>query len=125
MFILAGLNSRWEAFAQLLTLLVVFIFVLALTYFSTKWVGNLQKNKMAGSNIRILETMRVTNSKYIQIVKIGSKCFAVAVCKDNMTFLCEVDEKELTYTSDSGTININTEGFRTILERFKKDKPDN
>lgn len=123
MFILAGLNSRWEAFAQLLTLLVVFIFVLALTYFATRWAGNMQKNKMAGSNIQILETMRVTNSKYIQIVKIGSKCFAVAVCKDTMTFLCEVNEDELTYSSESRMIN--TEDFKTILEKFKKDKPDN
>lgn len=123
MFILAGLNSRWEAFAQLLTLLVVFIFVLALTYFATRWAGNMQKNKMAGSNIQILETMRVTNSKYIQIVKIGSKCFAVAVCKDTMTFLCEVNGDELTYSSESRMIN--TEGFKTILEKFKKDKPDN
>ena len=39
MVALAGLNSRWEAFAQLLTLLVVFIFVLALTYFATRWAG--------------------------------------------------------------------------------------
>ena len=42
MVALAGLNSRWEAFAQLLTLLVVFIFVLALTYFATRWAGNMQ-----------------------------------------------------------------------------------
>ena len=123
MFVLAGLNSRWEAFAQLLTLLVIFIFVLALTYFATRWAGSMQKNKMAGSNIQILETMRVTNSKYIQIVKIGSKCFAVAVCKDTMTFLCKVNEDELTYSSESRMIN--TEGFKTILEKFKKDKPDN
>ena len=58
MVALAGLNSRWEAFAQLLTLLVVFIFVLALTYFATRWAGNMQKTKMAGRNIQILETMR-------------------------------------------------------------------
>ena len=76
MVALAGLNSRWEAFAQLLTLLVVFIFVLALTYFATRWAGNMQKTKMAGRNIQILETMRVSNTKYIQIIKIGSKCFA-------------------------------------------------
>lgn len=123
MILLSALNSRWEAFAQLLTLLVVFIFVLALTYFATRWVGNLQKNKMSGSNIQILETMRVTNSKYIQIVKIGKKCFAIAVCKDTVTYLCELDEDDLIYASESR--KINTEGFKAILEKFKKDKPDN
>lgn len=123
MILLSILNSRWEAFAQLLTLLVVFIFVLALTYFATRWAGNLQKNKMSGSNIQILETMRVTNSKYIQIVKIGKKCFAIAVCKDTITYLCEMDEDDLIYASESR--KINTEGFKNILEKFKKDKPDN
>jgi len=112
MVALAGLNSRWEAFAQLLTLLVVFIFVLALTYFATRWAGNMQKTKMAGRNIQ-----------YIQIIKIGSKCFAVAVCKDTITYLSEINEQELTYSSESKTIN--TDGFKAILEKFKKDKPDN
>ena len=115
MVALAGLNSRWEAFAQLLTLLVVFIFVLALTYFATRWAGNMQKTKMAGRNM--------SNTKYIQIIKIGSKCFAVAVCKDTITYLSEINEQELTYSSESKTIN--TDGFKAILEKFKKDKPDN
>lgn len=118
MVALAGLNSRWEAFAQLLTLLVVFIFVLALTYFATRWAGNMQKTKMAGRNIQILETMRVSNTKYIQIIKIGSKCFAVAVCKDTITYLSEINEQELTYSSESKTIN--TDGFKAILEKFNE-----
>ena len=36
MVALAGLNSRWEAFAQLLTLLVVFIFVFGTYIFCYK-----------------------------------------------------------------------------------------
>ena len=44
-----ALNSRLESLVQLLTVLVVFIFVLAITYFGTRWVGNLQKEKMIGS----------------------------------------------------------------------------
>ena len=55
MVALAGLNSRWEAFAQLLTLLVVFIFVLALTYFATRWAGNMQKTKMLDAISRYLK----------------------------------------------------------------------
>lgn len=121
--IFLSLNSRWEAFAQLLTLLVILIFVLALTYFATRWVGNFQKNKLLGSNIQVLETMRITNTKYIQIVKIGKKCIAIAIAKDTITFLCEVDENDLVF-SEKGKV-INSEGFKTILERFKKDEPDN
>lgn len=67
--VIASMSSRIEAFAQLLTLLIIFIFVLAVTYYVTRFVGNYQKNKLSGSNINILETMRIANNKYIQIVK--------------------------------------------------------
>ncbi len=121
----ASMSSRIEAFAQLFTLLIIFIIVLALTYYVTRFVGNYQKNKMSGSNINILETMRISNSKYIQIVKIGSKVFAIAVAKDTVTYLCELNEDELVYSQiSSGKVLTNSDGFKEILEKFKKDKPD-
>ncbi|MDO5383101.1 MAG: flagellar biosynthetic protein FliO [Eubacteriales bacterium] len=120
---LAVTGGRLEAFAQLITLLVIFALVLALTYFTTRWVGNFQKNKLAGSNIQILETMRISNSKYIQVVKVGKKCFTIAVCKDTVTYLCEVDENDLVYSGTSSD-KVNSESFKAILEKFKKDKPD-
>ena len=123
--VIASMSSRIEAFAQLLTLLIIFIFVLAVTYYVTRFVGNYQKNKLSGSNINILETMRIANNKYIQIVKIGSRVFAIAVAKDTVSYLCELDEDELMYKeSSSGKMLINNDNFKEILEKFKKDKPE-
>lgn len=123
--VIASMSSRTEAFAQLLTLLIIFIFVLAVTYYVTRFVGNYQKNKLSGSNINILETMRIANNKYIQIVKIGSRVFAIAVAKDTVSYLCELDEDELIYKeSSSGKMLINNDNFKEILEKFKKDKPE-
>lgn len=123
--VIALMSSRIEAFAQLLTLLIIFIFVLAVTYYVTRFVGNYQKNKLSGSNINILETMRIANNKYIQIVKIGSRVFAIAVAKDTVSYLCELDEDELIYKeSSSGKMLINNDDFKEILEKFKKDKPE-
>ena len=122
--VIASMSSRIEAFAQLLTLLIIFIFVLAVTYYVTRFVGNYQKNKLSGSNINILETMRIANNKYIQIVKIGSRVFAIAVAKDTVSY-CELDEDELIYKeSSSGKMLINNDNFKEILEKFKKDKPE-
>ena len=115
-------SSRFEAFVQLLTLIVVFAIVLGLTYFATRYVGNLQKEKLSGSNIKVLETLRISNTKYIQIVKIGSNCFAIAVCKDTVTYLCELDEETLVYKDSSG--QFKSESFKAILDKFKKDKPE-
>lgn len=123
--VIASMSSRIEAFAQLLTLLIIFIFVLAVTYYVTRFVGNYQKNKLSGSNINILETMRIANNKYIQIVKIGSRVFAIAVAKDTVSYLCELDEDELIYKeSSSGKMLINNDNFKEVLEKFKKDKPE-
>lgn len=123
--VIASMSSRIEAFAQLLTLLIIFIFVLAVTYYVTRFVGNYQKNKLSGSNINILETMRIANNKYIQIVEIGSRVFAIAVAKDTVSYLCELDEDELIYKeSSSGKMLINNDNFKEILEKFKKDKPE-
>ena len=123
--VIASMSSRIEAFAQLLTLLIIFIFVLAVTYYVTRFVGNYQKNKLSSSNINILETMRIANNKYIQIVKIGSRVFAIAVAKDTVSYLCELDEDELIYKeSSSGKMLINNDNFKEILEKFKKDKPE-
>ena len=123
--VIASMSSRIEAFAQLITLLIIFIFVLAVTYYVTRFVGNYQKNKLSGSNINILDTMRIANNKYIQIVKIGSRVFAIAVAKDTVSYLCELDEDELIYKeSSSGKMLINNDNFKEILEKFKKDKPE-
>lgn len=111
-----------SAFAQILTLIFVFIFVLAITYFTTRIVGGYQKQKLAGSNIKILETLRISNSKYIQIVKIGEKYFAMAVCKDTITYLCELNGEDLIYKSVSDESHL--ESFKDILDRFKKDRPE-
>lgn len=120
--LLAISGSRIEAFAQLITLILVFAFVLAITYFTTRFVGNYQKEKMLGSNICILETMRLSNNKCIYVVKIGSQCFAIAVSKDTVTYLCELQEEDLVY-KDSST-EVKSESFKAILDKFKREKQE-
>lgn len=119
---LAVTSSRIEAFAQFFTVLVIFIFVLALTYFATRYVGNFQKKRMTDGNIQVLETLKLSNTKYLQIVKAGNKCFVIAVCKDTITYLCDLNEEDLVFKNTS--TELKSENFRAILEKFKKDKPE-
>lgn len=108
--------------AQLISTILIFIFVLLLTYFTTRFIGNYQKGKLAGSNIHILETMKISNNKYIQIVEIGKKYFAMAVCKDTVTYLCELNGEDLIYNSTS--TESHSDNFKAILDKLKKDKPE-
>ncbi len=114
-------SNRIEAFVQLITLVIIFALVLAMTYFATRFVGNYKKEKMAGTNISVLETFRLSNSKYIQIIKMGSKFLAIAICKDSVTVLCELQESDLEFTEVS--TQVKSENFKAVLDKFRKDKP--
>lgn len=119
---LAVSTTRFEAFVQLITLVLIFALVLGSTYFVTRFVGNYQKNKLTGTNISVIETIRISSSKYIQLIQIGSRYFAIAVCKDTVTLIGEIEQDDLVLTDN--TTQVQSESFKTILDKFKKDKPE-
>ena len=41
------LSSSLNSFIQLLGVLLIFLFVLVITYFTTKWIGGYQKVQMS------------------------------------------------------------------------------
>ena len=115
--LLTGVNG----IAQLFTVAVLFIIVLAMTYFTTRFIGNYQKGHMSGDNIQIVDTMRLSQNKLIQIVRTGDKYFAIAVCKDTVTLLGEVDKEELVVAAQNSATN---EKFESILNRFRKKEQE-
>lgn len=109
--------SRLSSFAQLITLLIVFAFVLALTYYATKWMAKIQKSQTKNSNIEVIETFRLSNTKYIQVVRLGEKYVAIAVGKDTVNFLTELEASELDLTKPMDkTGNLE---FHEILKKVK------
>lgn len=105
-----------KSISQLLTLLVIFAFVLAITYFTTRFVANYQKGRMEDSNIKLLDAARVSQNKYIQIVQIGKKYYALAISKDTVTVIAEVPEEEITIKEDTGVV---PQKFADILSNLK------
>ena len=74
-----------ESYLQFIAILIIFVLVLGLTYYVTKWLAGYQKEKNSGRNIEVLETGRISTTKYIQIVRLGDKYMAIAVGKDEVT----------------------------------------
>ena len=103
-------------YLQFITMLIIFVAVLAATYFFTRWMANLQKDKTASGNIEIIETARISTTKYIQIVRIGQKYMAIAVGKDEVTSLGEVSREDLIFKEEKTEDNLK---FKDILEKFK------
>lgn len=114
--------STADSYLQFITVLVLFVFVLAITYATTKWIAGYQKNKAICGNLEVIETLRVASNKYIQIVRAGSKYLVIAVGKDEVHMLSELSEKDMKVL-ESGLSDID---FGSILDKFKKqNKEDN
>lgn len=105
--------------AQLLTLLVVFALVMALTYFATKWIAKYGQGNRTSTNIEVIETYRLSTTRFIAIVRLGkARYIACAVSKDHVALLAELAEDELTFRQGSDGEET---GFRDILNRIRKN----
>ena len=114
-------TDGYNSFFDLITVLLIFVFVIAITLFTTKYIANYQKVQNAGKNIEVLETYKISQTKYVQIVKMGKKYVAIAVSKDTVTLLTTLEEDDVTFPEGSGE----TKSFKEILASFKnKIAPD-
>ncbi len=105
-----------DSYLQFLSMLLVFVVVLAATYFFTKWMANFQREKTSSGNIEVIETARISTTKYIQIIRIGQKYMAIGVGKDEITSLGEISREDLIIKEDDPQDNIRV---KDILEKFK------
>lgn len=115
-----------ESFLKLIATLLIFIFVLAITYLCTKWISNYQKVKFKSGNLQIIETIPAGNNKMICLVKAGMQYLVVAVGKDEIHLLSSLTEEQLTDLSFKNIpqdgMGIN-ESFSEIMDRFKEKLP--
>ena len=119
-------SDRAESFTQFLTVILVFVLVLVLTYLTTRFVGSYQKTKAATRNFDVIETYRITNGKYLQIVRIGSKYVVIGIGKDDITRICELSEEDIKLVPDDAGQVMD---FKSLLEkagqRFCKGNKEN
>ena len=108
-------TSKVDSAAQFVTVLFAFVFVLAITLVGTRLVGTYQKRQSYSKNFESIEAYGLSNNKYLQLVRIGQRYFVLAVSKDNVTVVTEVEEKELELTEDGAPGG----GFGGLLSKAK------
>ena len=111
-------SGQVDSFVQFITVLLLFLAVLFITYGVTRWISGIQKTQMVGRNMEIVDTMRISSSKYLQIVRAGNKYLVIAVCKDTVTLLAEIPGESLTL-QDNSQMSGYQPGFREILEKIR------
>ena len=118
--ILSSTTRGIDSIVQLITVTIIFIFVLVLTYFVTKFTAELQKGKMSQSNVVIIETLKIAPTQYIQIVRIGEKYFSYVVCKDTVTLLGELSKDDVLELGKDKTSSLFDVSFKEVFEKFKR-----
>lgn len=110
-----------DSYLQLITVLLIFVVVLAVTAFMTRWIAGYQKQQGILSNIEVIETTRISNNKYIQLVRIGETYMAIAVCRDTVTLLGEIPKEQVAQNTGTG----GSASFRELFDKLmKKDAND-
>lgn len=109
-----------NGYLQLVGALLIFLVVLVITAFVTRYVGGVQKSLGQGKNIKVIDTSRIAPNKYLQIVKVGDKYYCIGITQDQITLISEIDEKSLLFKDESQNIS-----FADLLNKFTEKKLEN
>ena len=116
------LSASMESFLQLIVTLLIFIFVLGITYITTRWIGNYQKGHMNSKNLRVIETISAGQNKQICLLKAGTEYLVVAIGKDEIHPLATLSEDQLTdlsFMNEIPNAAVSGESFQEIFGQLK------
>ena len=116
------LSASMESFLQLIVTLLIFVFVLGITYITTRWIGKYQKGHMNSKNLRVIETIPAGQNKQICLLKAGTEYLVVAVGKDEIHLLATLAENQLTdlsFMNEIPNTTVSGESFQEIFGQLK------
>lgn len=108
-------TSIWD-FVQLLLLFCV---ILGATIATTKIVGGVKLNQLRNSNFKVIETYKITQNKFLQIIRVSNKYILISVCKDDIHFIAELNEEDVHLSDNNGQQKIQ---FKDILKKYSNQK---
>lgn len=105
-----------DGFIQLVTIIAIFVFVLVITYFTTRFVGGYAKSKVITGNIELIDSMKIAPSGYIAVVRVASKYIAVGIGKNEISFLCELPGEDVMIRDAGGVAGYD---FKELIEKAR------
>ena len=105
-----------DSFVQFITVLFIFVLVLAVTYFVTRWIGNLGRQQGKSGNIEVIESARISPGVYVEIVRIGQRYVALSVSKDSSAFICDIPKEDIVIDDDGHASGFD---FAGILDKMR------
>lgn len=112
-----GVGADW---LSAISIMILFVLVLFGAYFTTRFLGKYQSNRMKNSHLKIIEAIQVGPGKTVQLVKIGEEYVAIGVTKDRITFIKSIDEAHLDVAGIEAETQV--QPFSHYLDKFKNRK---
>lgn len=109
---------------EVFSLTIIFVFVLWLSYYSTKLIARAKIKTLSKNNMKVIETISI-GFNHIHIIKVNNQYFLISSSKDGIRFLSEIDGKDLIIDEN------NTLAFEKHLKNYfnktkaQKDKGGN
>lgn len=117
--------SLAKMLGQFFLLIVILILFLFLFSYLSRFINSAKYKGVNSSNLKIIETIALGYQSSLQLVEVGNKVVLIAVTKDRVTFICEVDPDSITKNTNDVKFEVpNT--FKKYLDEFinKKNKKD-
>ncbi|MBO4415546.1 MAG: flagellar biosynthetic protein FliO [Lachnospiraceae bacterium] len=118
-FLLTSGYSGTQSILKLIGLLILCALIIAASYYVTRLIGKREAGMSGSSNFQVIDAYRLTPNKYLQIIKIGNRFFCIAISKDDVRVICELNEEDITIRKKSDKML----SFKDILAKAtgKKD----
>ena len=113
------LSSSLKSFFDLIALLLIFVFVLLITYAATKWMAGYQKAHYANKNLKVIETVPVGNNKMISLVEAGEVYLVVSIGKDEVNLLAQLTKEQLKDFSFMYENTATNDSFQEVFSKLK------
>lgn len=113
-------SPSMDSFLELIGVLLIFVFVLVITYLCSKWMAGYQKIHMKSKNLQVIESIPAGSNKAICLVKAGTEYLVVGIGKDEIQYLATLSEEQLTdFSFKEEKTTGKEESFQEIFGQFK------
>ena len=115
---LATAQNSLQSIFELLGLIVIFVIVLVVCYYTTRFVAGKQLAQKKAGNFEVVETFAITQNKYLQLIRMGNKYVVISVAKDSVSYITEIEESEVCQIQKN--TNMSGKSFKEVLSGLSK-----
>lgn len=125
-----ALLTKFSATASVFKLIfymLVFVGILFIAYYFTKWYANSGLVKKSSGNISIIETYQIAPGRVIYLVKIGEKYVSFVTSKEQVEFLTELKKEELSIVENLQMQKMQNPNvsFLDVISKMRKNEKKN